>query len=137
MKLVLTWTTLLAGVVVAPQLAPAQTLANMSQWTAPARPGCPAVAWNVGRGDPAKGTGIVPINGILWYVDGSGISSLRGEGKPDGEFSLTATPVTGKPPSGTVTGRRNPDGTLDYKMVGEGCSNSSGHVAAGKTTTAQ
>lgn len=94
---------------------------------------CPGVMWDIMR-MPGSG-GVVSLNGPVWNTDGTGMSTARGEERPDGTFSLNITTVDGKGPAGTVTGKRNRDGSAQVVMVGNGtCNNMTMRLAKGQTS---
>ena len=75
------------------------------------------------------------VNGVIWYTDGSGISSARGAATTDGRFDMVVTPVSGNGPRGRVSGRRLPNGAIEVHMNGKGCSHLDTVLPPGATQT--
>lgn len=93
---------------------------------------CPPMSWHLSAMSIGATIG---LNGVIWYTDGSGISSARGAATTDGRFDMVVTPVTGNGPRGRVSGRRNPDGSIDVRMNGTGCSHLDMRLPPGATQT--
>ena len=82
-------------------------------------PECPVISWTVARvGNPQAGA----VAGVAWFIDMSGVSTVRGTIGADGVFRLSLTAVQGTGPTGTVTGHRGDDGHLVATLDGPGCS---------------
>lgn len=79
--------------------------------------GCPYISWRLAR--QANGT----VNGIAFYSDLSGLSTVSGSVDPAGNFTLHLKSSMGNGPVGTVTGSKSANGVLRAHMVGEGCAN--------------
>jgi len=82
-------------------------------------PGCPHMSWHIQR---VPGSQAGTLAGVAWFVDMSGVSSVRGAVNQAGAFTLTVTSVSGTGPSGTVTGTRGADGSIRASLDGPGCS---------------
>jgi hypothetical protein len=93
---------------------------------------CPGLTWHIDR--VKQPSGIVDISGPIWYADGSGVSFAKGTGQPDGKFTLNVTTMSGKGPTGTITGIRHPDGSIDSTAVGSECLAGTRHIKPGQTS---
>lgn len=93
---------------------------------------CPPMSWDI-AGMPIGAT--IGLRGVIWFTDGSGISSARGAAGPDGQFDLTVRPINGNGPRGQVRGRRHPDGSIEVRMNGTGCSHVDTVLPPGATRT--
>jgi hypothetical protein len=83
-------------------------------------PGCPYIVWRLARQPDGK------IHGMAYYSDLSGMSNVTGQRQANGDFTLNVTPTSeGSGPSGTVTGHAASDGSIQAKLVGQGCANMS------------
>jgi hypothetical protein len=94
---------------------------------------CPALTWHISQVALADKT--VNLNGPIWFEDGSGISFAEGARQPDGRFTLNVTRQSGDGPTGTITGRRMPDGSIDATAAGPPCFEGTYHIAPGQTST--
>lgn len=95
---------------------------------------CPGVSWEIMR-MPAAEKGHIELSGPIWNTDGTGMSMAKGEGHPDGSFTLKVTRVDGNGLEGTVTGKRSRDGGSDVSMTGTGCANMpTMHLKPGQTS---
>ena len=63
-----------------------------------AGPQCPTISWQVNRLPNSQA-----INGVVWFMDLSGVSTARGTIAPDGKVAVTLTSIQGSGPTGTVT----------------------------------
>jgi len=79
---------------------------------------CAPIEWHI---VPVATGGAVTLNGIAYFSDMSGISTIKGAITSAGAVSATLTSVSGKGPTGAVTGMRSATGT-HVEMSGEGCS---------------
>ena len=78
-------------------------------------PGCPGVELHVIREGSA-------LSGVVFYPDGSGVSSIQGSIQQGGAFSWHQTSIKGSGPAGDVTGTVTQDGKLKAKLTGTICS---------------
>ncbi len=78
-----------------------------------AKPGCRPVVLHIVREGGE-------LTGVVFFKDGSGVSTVQGS--TDGHtLQWTMTPVTGKGPSGQVTGQVSPQGSLTARLTGSNC----------------
>jgi hypothetical protein len=92
---------------------------------------CAGLTWHVNRMlQPDK---TVTLTGPFWYEDGSGTSFGQGIQQANGDFTMTVKLMTGEGPTGTVTGKRKPDGSVDATVVGSPCFAGTYHLAPGQT----
>jgi hypothetical protein len=94
---------------------------------------CPGLTWHFDRMVHADKT--VTLNGPIWFEDGSGVSFAQGTGQPDGKFVLNVKQMSGNGPTGTITGQRMPDTSIDATAVGPQCFAGTYHIAPGQTST--
>jgi hypothetical protein len=92
---------------------------------------CPALTWHFNRMVQPDKT--VKINGPIWFEDGSGVSFAQGTGQADGHFMLEVKQMSGNGPSGSVSGQRMPDGSINATAVGPACFAGTVHLAPGQT----
>lgn len=108
----------------------------MSAGIAPHRAGsdlaCPGLTWHINR-EPAANGGLT-LSGPIWMDSGKGVSFAQGSSDASGRFSLTVTPVSGQGPSGTLSGVRHPNGTVDLTATGTPCFSGTYHLKPGQTT---
>jgi hypothetical protein len=106
----------------------AQTTMTMPGFTASTPssvPGCPYIIWRLARDGGGN------VRGVAYYSDLSGMSSVTGQRRTNGNFTLNVTPTSmGAGPSGTVTGRVDSYGSIQARMVGSGCANMNGTIQA-------
>jgi hypothetical protein len=94
---------------------------------------CPGVSWHINR-VPSGNT--VTLSGPVWLDNGSGVSFASGSGNPTtGQFSLNVNSVSGSGPSGTISGMRHPDGSIDLTIAGTPCFAGTFHLKPGQTST--
>jgi hypothetical protein len=92
---------------------------------------CATLSWHITRLEQADKT--ISLSGPIWYVDGSGMSFAQGTGQPDGHFTLNVKATSGNGPTGTITGQRMPDGSLNAAVSGSRCFAGTVHLAPGQT----
>ena len=63
---------------------------------------CPVLEWRLLPMPPGAAT----VNGVAYWSDMSGISTIKGTSDASGKVTATLTSVAGKGPAGTVTGQR-------------------------------
>ncbi len=84
---------------------------------------CPQLEWTVvPLPRDVSGAANGPINGVAYYSDMSGISTIKGTIEPNGAISAHVTSIDGKGPAGIVVGQRGPSKT-HIELRGEGCAN--------------
>jgi len=93
---------------------------------------CPALAWHINR-QPSSG-GTVALTGPVWYENGSGVSFAQGTGQPDGTYSLDVKSVSGNGPTGTISGKRFKNGSVDVNANGSPCFSGKFHLRPGQTS---
>ena len=79
---------------------------------------CTPIEWHI---IPVATGGAVTLNGVAYFSDMSGISTIKGGITADGAVSAMLTSVSGNGPAGAVTGMRSATGT-HVEMNGAGCS---------------
>lgn len=85
--------------------------------------GCPYIIWRLARNQDGA------IHGMAYYSDLSGMSSVTGQRSPSGDFTLDVTATSmGAGPVGRVTGHINSNGSIQARMVGQGCANMAGTI---------
>jgi len=94
---------------------------------------CPGMAWHISPVQQADLS--FNLSGPIWFEDGSGMSFAKGTRQPDGSFSLNVTSASGDGPTGTISGRRAPDGSADVTTAGSPCFEGTYHIAPGQTST--
>ena len=94
---------------------------------------CPGLAWHISPVEQANQT--YDVSGPIWYEDGSGMSFAKGTRQADGAFSLKVKRSSGDGPTGTITGRRMPDGSADVTIAGAPCFTGTYHLAPGQTSS--
>jgi len=97
---------------------------------------CPQLEWAVVpivRNAAGEANG--PVNGVAYYSDMSGISTVKGMITPDGKVTATLTSVSGSGPAGPVTGQRGPNGT-HIELHGSGCAVASFNLPRWQATQA-
>lgn len=100
------------------QMATANGQPGFSGSTPSSVAGCPYIVWRLARNPDGR------INGIAYYSDLSGLSSVTGERDANGNFSLDVTPSSiGAGPSGKVSGKTLRHGAIEAQMIGQGCAN--------------
>ena len=82
---------------------------------------CSPIEWHI---IPVATGGAVALNGVAYFSDMSGISTIKGGITAAGEVSAMLTSVSGNGPTGAVTGMRSATGT-HVEMSGAGCSKAS------------
>ncbi len=92
---------------------------------------CNEMSWNLRRDEHNR------IRGVVWYISGAGVSNAIGTEAADGTFTFKVTPIYGSGPNGTVTGKRNKDGTIDAELKGQQCSTGMMHLKHGATSTTE
>jgi hypothetical protein len=108
----------------------------MSRYVPPHSAGgrqCPGLAWDINQ--VALPDKTVNLSGPIWFEDGSGISFAQGARQPDGRFTLDVKRQSGDGPTGTITGQRNPDGSIDATTAGPPCFEGTYHIEPGQTST--
>ncbi len=94
---------------------------------------CLPLNWHIKSGTEAGG--VTPLSGPLWFEANPGMSFAKGSSQKDGTFSLTVTTARGAGPAGTITGKRNADGSTDVKIASKDvCFKGSFHLAPGETS---
>lgn len=83
--------------------------------------GCPTIEWHI---LPIPEGVTSNINGVAFYTDMSGVSSIRGTKGADGKIVATLSSVSGNGPSGTVSGSRD-NNVSHIVLTGAGCANTS------------
>jgi hypothetical protein len=124
------------GVPIAPSFAQGMRLGAMTTYIEPRDVGgrhCPGLSWHFDRVEQPDKT--AHFSGPVWYEDGSGISFAQGTGQPDGHFTLNVKTASGDGPTGTVTGQRMPDGSVDATAVGPQCFAGKIFLKPGQTST--
>ncbi len=116
------------GLAMAPLVyAQAQRPAYLDYWAGRSKgptATCPSLEWDVvplphdAAGELIGNT----INGVAYYGDMSGVSTIKGTITADGKLTATLTSVSGAGPTGTVTGMRSANGT-HIELRGAGCAN--------------
>src|SRR4051794_6394783 len=94
---------------------------------------CPGLTWVISQVELADKT--INLSGPIWFEDGSGISFARGARQPDGRFTLDVKRQSGDGPTGTITGQRMPDGSIDATAAGPPCFEGTYHIEPGQTST--
>jgi hypothetical protein len=94
---------------------------------------CPGMAWQIRPVELADQS--FNLSGPIWYEDGSGMSFAKGTRQADGRFTLNVQRQSGDGPTGTITGRRTPDGSADVTTAGPPCFAGTYHIAPGQTST--
>ncbi len=84
-----------------------------------AAPTCPAMEWRVLA--PPRGTA-GHVKGFAYFADMTGVGAIDSSVDANGAIKGTITSVSGKGPSGQITGLRGPAGT-HVELKGTGCSN--------------
>lgn len=79
---------------------------------------CAPIEWHI---IPVATGGAVTLNGVAYFSDMSGISTIKGMITAEGAVSATLASVSGNGPAGSVTGMRSATGT-HVEMNGAGCS---------------
>ena len=79
---------------------------------------CSPIEWHI---VPVATGGAVALNGVAYFSDMSGISTIKGGITADGALSAMLVSVSGNGPAGAVTGMRSATGT-HVEMNGAGCS---------------
>ena len=79
---------------------------------------CAPIEWHI---VPVASGGAVALNGVAYFSDMSGISTIKGMITAEGAISAMVTPVSGNGPAGAVSGMRSGTGT-HVEMNGVGCS---------------
>jgi len=81
--------------------------------------GCPYIVWRLAR-NPATGA----VNGIAYYADMSGVSSVSGMRGASGHFDLELKAThLGSGPVGRISGTVSPNGAIKGMLIGQGCAN--------------
>jgi hypothetical protein len=93
---------------------------------------CSALTWHINRMVQPDKT--VNLSGPIWFEDGSGVSFATGTGQPDGKFTLDVKMMSGDGPTGTITGQRMRDGSVNATAVGPDCFAGKFHLAPGQTS---
>ncbi len=107
------------GMVHAP-VASAQTVYSGGR-TPSSVAGCPTIEWHI---LPIPEGVASNINGVAFYTDMSGVSTVRGTMGTDGKVVATLSSVSGSGPSGTVSGSRDKN-VSRIVLTGAGCANTS------------
>ncbi len=79
---------------------------------------CAPIEWHI---IPVATGGAVALNGVAYFSDMSGISTIKGGITAEGAVSAMLVSVSGNGPAGAVTGMRSAAGT-HVEMNGAGCS---------------
>ncbi len=79
---------------------------------------CAPIEWHI---VPVAIGGAVTLNGVAYFSDMSGVSTIKGTITADGTISAVLNPVSGNGPAGSVTGKRTATST-HIEMNGVGCS---------------
>jgi hypothetical protein len=101
----------------------------------PAHASCPGLSWHINRVTNADQT--IAMSGPIWYDGGSGMSYATGTGQANGTFVLNVRNASGNGPTGTITGQRMSDGSVQAKAVGSPCLAGTYNLRPGQTTTSQ
>jgi hypothetical protein len=101
----------------------------------PARAGCPGLNWHINRVTNADQT--IAMTGPIWYDGGSGVSFAQGTGQANGTFVLSVNKSTGNGPTGTITGQRMSDGSVQATAAGSPCFAGTYHLRPGQTSSRQ
>jgi hypothetical protein len=98
---------------------------------------CPTLEWDVVPLPHDAAGKLVgnAINGVAYYGDMSGVSTIKGTISADGNLTATLTSVSGAGPTGTVTGMRGAKGT-HIELHGAGCANATFDLPRWQATAA-
>jgi hypothetical protein len=101
----------------------------------PSHEGCPGLNWHIDRSD--NGDQTMALSGPIWYDGSAGMSFAHGTSQANGSFVLTVTQATANGPTGTITGQRMSDGSIQATAAGSHCFAGTYHLMPGQRSTNQ